>query len=151
MHKNYDYSLRVRQQEEEHRQAVLESRRLAAERAEKEKQLQDQEELDRQAASTEVPAEQVQVAELEVPGVPPLIGENGENGENSEPQTVESSTTSESTSASTRMYRQERRDSENYWANIIDIMYEYFHDENLISNAESLHEGVLIPIPHGTG
>eukprot|EP00971_Amphidinium_carterae_P177176 3513832-Amphidinium_carterae.1 len=57
--------LRVRQQEEEHRPAVLEARRLAAEKAENEKQLRDQEELDRQAASTEVPEEQVQVTERE--------------------------------------------------------------------------------------
>eukprot|EP00971_Amphidinium_carterae_P049271 971133-Amphidinium_carterae.1 len=44
------------------------------------------------------------------------------------------------------MYREERRDSENYWENIIDIMYAYFHDENLISNVtnvQSLHDGVL--------
>eukprot|EP00971_Amphidinium_carterae_P150735 2988533-Amphidinium_carterae.1 len=57
---------------------------------------------------------------------------------------VESSTTtSDSTGASTRVYRRERRDSENYWNNIIEIMYEYFHDEHLISNVQSLHEGVL--------
>eukprot|EP00971_Amphidinium_carterae_P014078 277254-Amphidinium_carterae.1 len=41
------------------------------------------------------------------------------------------------------MYREERRDSEHYGENIIDIMYAYFHDENLISNVQSLHEGVL--------
>eukprot|EP00971_Amphidinium_carterae_P259036 5140710-Amphidinium_carterae.2 len=132
---------RVQQQEEEHRQAVLEARRLAAELAENEKLRPDQEELDRQATSTEVPEEQVQVAE-QVLIVPPMIGE--ENGEHSEPQTVESSTTtSNSTGASTRAYNRERRDSENYWNNIIEIMYAYFHDEHLIRNVQSLHEGVL--------
>eukprot|EP00971_Amphidinium_carterae_P056609 1118702-Amphidinium_carterae.1 len=57
MERHRAQELRVRQQEE-HRQAILEARRRAAEKAEKEKQLRDQEELDRQAASTEVPAEQ---------------------------------------------------------------------------------------------
>eukprot|EP00971_Amphidinium_carterae_P051396 1012397-Amphidinium_carterae.1 len=73
-----------------------------------EKLRRDQEELDRQAARTEIPEEQVQVAE-QVLRVPPLIGEREENGDHSEPQTIESSTTtSDSTRASTRVYRQER-------------------------------------------
>eukprot|EP00971_Amphidinium_carterae_P171378 3397413-Amphidinium_carterae.1 len=61
-------------------------------------------------------------------------------GENTEVQTVDSSSTSESTGASTRLERQERRDSENYWENIIDVMYDYFKDENDIDNALSEQE-----------
>eukprot|EP00971_Amphidinium_carterae_P116769 2312687-Amphidinium_carterae.1 len=75
-----------------------------------------------------------------------MIGESGEPGENSEPQTVDSSTsnsTGASTGASRIAYRQERRESENYWNNIIEIMTEYFHDEYLISNVQSLHDEVL--------
>eukprot|EP00971_Amphidinium_carterae_P312105 6203833-Amphidinium_carterae.1 len=58
---------------------------------------------------------------------PPFIGEV---------QTIKSSTTSNSnsTGASTRLYRQERHDSEQYWNNITEIMYEYFNDDHQITN-----------------
>eukprot|EP00971_Amphidinium_carterae_P116770 2312687-Amphidinium_carterae.2 len=60
--------LRVRLQEEDHRRSVQqEVRRVAAELAEKEHQdrrAREQEDLDRQAATTETPEEQVQVQAL---------------------------------------------------------------------------------------
>eukprot|EP00971_Amphidinium_carterae_P322420 6408050-Amphidinium_carterae.1 len=44
---------------------------------------------------------------------------------------------------STRLERRERRESEDYWKKIIDVMHDYFNDDNGINNALSLHEGVL--------
>eukprot|EP00971_Amphidinium_carterae_P103027 2039230-Amphidinium_carterae.1 len=123
--------IRVQRQEDEHHAAVQQKRREAAKRAEKE----NQEELDRQAAMTDVPVEQVaQEPERDEVPQPPLIGEN-------EAQVVNSSTSSStSTGASTRLERAERQE-EGYWENILDIMYEYFHDEQDIGEAVSLHEG----------
>eukprot|EP00971_Amphidinium_carterae_P319836 6357428-Amphidinium_carterae.1 len=118
----------VQGQEEEHRRSVQEARRAAAELAEKEHQerrAREQEDLERQAATAEVPKEQI-----------PIIGDS------TEAQTV-SSTSTVSTGASTRLERQERQDPADYWENITEIMYEYFHDENDIGEAQSLHEGVL--------
>eukprot|EP00971_Amphidinium_carterae_P141660 2806503-Amphidinium_carterae.2 len=127
----------VREQEEGHRKSLEEVRRVAAELAEKEhrdQRAREQEELERQAAIAPVPEEQVARQEI------PRIGENVAQ----EAQTVSSaSTVSSSTGASTRMERQERQDSADYWENIVEIMYEYFHDENDIGEALSLHEGVL--------
>eukprot|EP00971_Amphidinium_carterae_P296855 5897317-Amphidinium_carterae.1 len=142
----------VRQQEADY--AVQEARRAAAELAEKEHQerrarekeeqerlrrVQEQEELDRQAATAESPVEQVAQQTAEGQAAIPRIGEN------SEAQTVSSTSTvsSDSTGASTLMCRMERRDSEDYWKNIIDIMYDYFYDENDINSVQALHEGVL--------
>eukprot|EP00971_Amphidinium_carterae_P274982 5456268-Amphidinium_carterae.1 len=60
-----------------------------------------------------------------------MIGEEPAQGV----QTIESSTTSsDSTGASTLMRRQEAQDDEDYRENIIDIMYEYFFDENEITS-----------------
>eukprot|EP00971_Amphidinium_carterae_P118263 2342864-Amphidinium_carterae.1 len=50
---------------------------------------------------------------------------------------------SDSTGASTLLRRQEARDDEDYWENIVDIMYEYFFDENDITQVQTLHDGVL--------
>eukprot|EP00971_Amphidinium_carterae_P285275 5663334-Amphidinium_carterae.1 len=41
------------------------------------------------------------------------------------------------------MRREERREEEDYWKNIVDIMYEYFYDDNEITAVRHLHEGVL--------
>eukprot|EP00971_Amphidinium_carterae_P092629 1834548-Amphidinium_carterae.1 len=128
---------RVRVLEEEQRLRVQEIKRLAAEQAQKEREAREAEDLERHAANTEVPAEQVQ---LEVPLIPAI-------GDNTEVQTIVSSTgrssTSESTGASTRLERQERKASEDYWENIIDCMYDYFQDDKDSTDAVSLHEGVL--------
>eukprot|EP00971_Amphidinium_carterae_P014998 296321-Amphidinium_carterae.1 len=64
----------VLQQEAEHRAAVQEVRRVAAELAEK----AHQEELDRQAAMTAIPEEQVAQEPEQAEVQPPLIGENTE-------------------------------------------------------------------------
>eukprot|EP00971_Amphidinium_carterae_P125706 2490259-Amphidinium_carterae.1 len=68
-----------------------------------------------------------------------MIGEESAQGV----QTIESSTTasSDSTGASTFMRRQEQRDEEDYWENIIDIMHTYFFDENEITSVQTLYEG----------
>eukprot|EP00971_Amphidinium_carterae_P141661 2806504-Amphidinium_carterae.1 len=135
----------VRGQDEEHRRAVQEVRRVEAvaekehqdrrAREQEERRVREQEELERQAAIAQVPEEQVAQQDI------PRIGENGAQ----DVQIVGSTSTvnSSSTGASTRMERQERQDSADYWENIMDIMYEYFHDENDIGEAVSLHEGVL--------
>eukprot|EP00971_Amphidinium_carterae_P193080 3831812-Amphidinium_carterae.1 len=80
-----------------------------------ERQVRDQEELDRQAATSEVPEEQVaQEPEEVAQQAPPIIGGSA--------QTISStSTVSSSTGASTRLERQERQDSADYWENIIEI------------------------------
>eukprot|EP00971_Amphidinium_carterae_P097374 1926618-Amphidinium_carterae.1 len=85
---------------------------------------------------TDVPVEQIaQEPERDEVLQPPLIGEN-------EAQVVNSSTpSSTSTGASTGLERAERQEEEDYWENIPDIMYEYFHDEQDIGDAVSLHEG----------
>eukprot|EP00971_Amphidinium_carterae_P173934 3447688-Amphidinium_carterae.1 len=89
---------------------------------------------------TERPQEQVALEpEPDEVQQPPLIGENGNN----EAQTVSSTSTvsSSSTGASTRLEGAERQESEDYWDNILEIMYEYFHDDNEIGETLSLHEG----------
>eukprot|EP00971_Amphidinium_carterae_P067704 1340592-Amphidinium_carterae.1 len=113
----------VQGQEEEHRRS--------------ERRAREQEDLERQAATAEVPKEQVAQLQEQIPII----------GASTEVQTVASSTStvssSRSTGASTRLERQERQDSADYWENITDIMYEYFHDENDIGESQSLHGGVL--------
>eukprot|EP00971_Amphidinium_carterae_P322067 6401925-Amphidinium_carterae.1 len=116
---------KVRQQEAAHLAEVQARRQAAAEKAEK----AHQEELERQAAMTEVPIEQVAHAEVREP---PLIGEVQEvpGAQSSPPQTVHSSSTGSSTStshntensratgATERMMRQEEQaeeDEQNYW------------------------------------
>eukprot|EP00971_Amphidinium_carterae_P158150 3134852-Amphidinium_carterae.1 len=111
---------RVRRQEDEHIAEVQAKRKEAAEQ-------EHREELDRQAAMTDVPVEQVatvaQEPERDEVLQPPFIGEN-------EAQVVNSSTSSStSTGASTRLERAERLEEEDYWENILDIMYEYFHGD----------------------
>eukprot|EP00971_Amphidinium_carterae_P155003 3073921-Amphidinium_carterae.1 len=125
---------RVRQQEADHAASVQLKRQELAELAER----KHREELDRQAAMTEVPLERV-AQQQEVP-VPPLIG--------ADVQTITSSTeSSESTGntsrATTRMMRQEEEDKRDYWEKIMDIMYMSYNDENDIGSEELLHEGVL--------
>eukprot|EP00971_Amphidinium_carterae_P276874 5494933-Amphidinium_carterae.1 len=107
---------RVRRQEDEHIAEVQAERKEAAERAERE----HREELDRQAAMTDIPEEQVALQpEQEAAQLPPLIGENRENGV----QVVSSSATASSTStgATSRLERQERQEEEAYWENILEI------------------------------
>eukprot|EP00971_Amphidinium_carterae_P128369 2542940-Amphidinium_carterae.1 len=82
---------------------------------------------------TDVPEEQVALEpEPDEVQPPPLIGENGQNAV----QVV-------SNGATSRLERQERQDEEDYWENILEIMYEYFHDDHDIGESVSLHEGVL--------
>eukprot|EP00971_Amphidinium_carterae_P351084 6491902-Amphidinium_carterae.1 len=127
----------VRRQEAEHIAALQAQRQEAAERAEK----AHQEELDRQAAMTEIPAEQV--AQEPEQAVPPLIGEG--QGQAQSAQVITSSTASSTSTsnsrATARLVRQEEEDEREYWDNIVDIKYTTYNDE--IDPEELLHEGVL--------
>eukprot|EP00971_Amphidinium_carterae_P338050 6475209-Amphidinium_carterae.1 len=54
---------------------------------------------------------------------------------------VHSSTQSSSTEGSRD--RTSRREPADYWENIVDCMHDYYNDENGVTAAVSLHEGVL--------
>eukprot|EP00971_Amphidinium_carterae_P016270 320885-Amphidinium_carterae.1 len=128
----------VRRQEAEHLAALQARRQQEAERAEK----AHQEELDRQAAMTEIPAEQV--AQEPQAAVPPFIGEvQGAPPAQVINSSTESSTSTSISRATTRMMRQEEADEQEYWDNIVDIMYAKYNDENDIEVVDQLYEGVL--------
>eukprot|EP00971_Amphidinium_carterae_P267763 5311910-Amphidinium_carterae.1 len=57
-----------------------------------------------------------------------------------EVQEVHSSTQSSSTEGSTD--RTSRRDSADYWENIVECIHDYYKDENEVTAAVSLHEGI---------
>eukprot|EP00971_Amphidinium_carterae_P233532 4634625-Amphidinium_carterae.1 len=115
----------VRQQEAAHLAEVQVRRQAAAEPAEKE----HRDELERQAAMTETPEEQIAQEQERV--VPPLIGAI----QGIPAQVINSS------SESTRLLRQEEEDERVYWDNIVDIKYTTYNVE--IDEDELLHEGVL--------
>eukprot|EP00971_Amphidinium_carterae_P197480 3919199-Amphidinium_carterae.1 len=124
------------QEEEEEKQnrrdrlAALEAEQQRLIALRKERESKETEDLQREAASTEAPTEQI--SQKEVPQVPAI-------GVTTAVHSVHSSTEQ---SSSTRG-ETSRRDSEAYWENIVDCMFDYFNDENEITNAISLHEGVL--------
>eukprot|EP00971_Amphidinium_carterae_P187955 3730634-Amphidinium_carterae.1 len=128
---------RVRRQEAEHIAALQAQRQAEAERAEK----AHQEELDRQVAMTEIPAEQVA---QEPAAIPPLIGEVQVQAAPDVQVITSSTVSSTSTSnsrATSRMVRQEEEDEREYWENIVDIKYTTYNDE--MDPEVQLHEGVL--------
>eukprot|EP00971_Amphidinium_carterae_P323854 6436275-Amphidinium_carterae.6 len=117
------------QERERNRLAALEAEQQRLATLRREREAKEAEDLRCEAASTEVPAEQI--SQMEVPQVPAI-------GVNTAVHSVSSTEQSSSTGGET-----ERRDSEGYWENIVDCMFDYFNDENDITHAVSLHEGVL--------